>query len=250
MNTLTVFWEGTANTLNPPTTQIGPYFFRCRFLVTAMYIPGLFAAATQAVDISADEPLPLLTTTAPAHFKMAFDGCAVTHGMTGLLFAAGLRSQTRWVKRRIEQILQVYGSPVRCNVLGLSRGGVAAIFLGQACEEFKKSQVELNLLLFDPVPGDQTWSGFPWSGAYGKDLTRCACLSRVLAIYPHEPLPDITFHAPILVAVSSDVDFEEDVTLGCHQGALFATRRSNHSVHCASNLSFRRIVNFFDDVGT
>lgn len=64
-------------------------------------------------------------------------------------------------------------------------------------------------------------------------------------------MPDVTFHAPLLVAYPAHgCDVEEDVTLGCHQGALFATRRSNHAVHRASNLSFRRIVNFFDQVGT
>ncbi|KAJ8611647.1 hypothetical protein CTAYLR_007881 [Chrysophaeum taylorii] len=238
MPTLTVFWEGTANTLNPPTTQI-----------------GLFAAATMAIDITHEGGLPYRRETSLRspprdHFKMAFDGCAVTNGMLGLLFAVGLRQQARRVKTRIEQLLAAYGQTVKCNVLGLSRGGVAAIFLAQALECYDKTAVELNLLLFDPVPGDQTWSGFPYTGSFAKDLSNCASLRRVLAVYPHEPLPDITFHAPLLCAYPRECDVEEDVTLGCHQGALFATRRSTHTVHRASNLSFRRIVNFFEEVGT
>ena len=40
------------------------------------------------------------------------------------------------------------------------------------------------------------------------------------------------------------------MTLGCHQGALFATRRSSHPVHVASNLAFRRVVNFLEECGT
>lgn len=152
---MTVFWEGaggsatpsptsllcllpgTANTLNPPTTQI-----------------GLFAAATQAIDITLEGPLPLLPSTerAPAHFKMAFDGCAVTNGTLGLLFATGLRPQAQMVRNRVEQLLQVYGSPVVCNVLGLSRGGVAAIFLGQTLATLDRSQVELNVRFRSTVP--------------------------------------------------------------------------------------------------
>ena len=75
-------------------------------------------------------------------------------------------------------------------------------------------------------------------------------LKRVLALYPHEPLPDITFHAPVLVKWPDGARVEEDVTLGCHQGALFATRRSAHPVHVASNLAFRRVANFLEECGT
>uniref|UniRef100_A0A7S3NP58 Uncharacterized protein n=1 Tax=Aureoumbra lagunensis TaxID=44058 RepID=A0A7S3NP58_9STRA len=235
---LTVYWEGTANTLSPPTTQI-----------------GLFWAATKGVDITDDNvPLPHRAST-QQHLKMAFDGCAVTNGSLGLLFAFGLRQQAARVASRIKQILardnkEEDESPsIVCNVVGLSRGGIAAIFLAQALH-MNEEDLELNLLLFDPVPGDQTWSGFPYTGIFAKDITDCACLRRVLALYPHEPLPDITFHAPILVAYPMHCEVEEDVILGCHQGALFATRRSNHIIHQASNLSFRRIVDFLEKVGT
>lgn len=225
--TLSVFWEGTANSLNPPTTQI-----------------GLFAAGTRGTDITSQGPLPARLET--RHFKMCFDGCGVTHGVLGLLFAAGLRDEAEWVKERIDELREAYGA-VACNVVGLSRGGIAAVFLAQALADV---DVELNMLLFDPVPGDQTFSGFPFTGVFAKDLTRCACLKRVLALYPHEPLPDITFHAPLLCSYPKTAIVEEDVTLGCHQGALFATRPSNHPVHRASNLAFRRIVNFLSSVGT
>ena len=45
-------------------------------------------------------------------------------------------------------------------------------------------------------------------------------------------------------------ELEEDVTLGCHQGALFATRPTKHPIHLASNLSYRRILDFLAQVGT
>jgi hypothetical protein len=41
------------------------------------------------------------------------------------------------------------------------------------------------------------------------------------------------------------------VTLGCHQGALFQTRRgSSNKYVLASNLSFRRIFDWLSSVGT
>ena len=64
--TISVFFEGTANTLDPITTQIGE-----------------FAAATCALDITDAGP----PETSRGPFKMAFDGCGVTHGTRGTLFA-------------------------------------------------------------------------------------------------------------------------------------------------------------------
>ena len=100
------------------------------------------------------------------------------------------------------------------------------------------------------------------------NLSASSNLAAVLAIYPHEPLPDLAFHAPILphYPTSSSCgsggsggdscvcDVEELVTLGCHQGALFAPNLSvfeqrnsaTTPIACsplllASNLSFLRI---------
>uniref|UniRef100_A0A7S2FZ46 Uncharacterized protein n=1 Tax=Octactis speculum TaxID=3111310 RepID=A0A7S2FZ46_9STRA len=120
-----------------------------------------------------------------------------------------------------------------------------------------KARIDLNMLLFDPVPGDLVWTGFPFTGYGHTDLSRCTpFLKRILAIYPHEPLPDLSFHAPVLCKYPKGCYVEEDVTLGCHQGALFMTRRvpreegNRNSIDLASNLSFRRIHDWLTDVGT
>ncbi|KAJ1462273.1 hypothetical protein M885DRAFT_506446 [Pelagophyceae sp. CCMP2097] len=230
---LTVFWEGTANTILPPTTQI-----------------GLFAAACPAHDVSRGFAAGLLDDSKATDFKVTFDGCSVTNGLPGLLFGAGLRDQAAVVAERIHAVLKVRPSVV-VNVLGLSRGGIGGIFLAQALATSEaQERIALNMLLFDPVPGDQTWSGFPFTGFYGRDVSDCKCLERVVALYPHEPLPDVAFHAPVLIVYPAACRVEEDVTLGCHQGALFATRYSSHKVHVASNLSFLRIADFLTEVGT
>ena len=62
---------------------------------------------------------------------MAFDGCGVTHGCAGTLFASGLREQCARVVARVDALLQ-RGGALRVNVLGLSRGGIGAIYLAQA----------------------------------------------------------------------------------------------------------------------
>uniref|UniRef100_A0A7S1BU59 DUF2235 domain-containing protein n=1 Tax=Corethron hystrix TaxID=216773 RepID=A0A7S1BU59_9STRA len=224
---LIVFFEGTSNVLKPCTTQI-----------------GIFAAACRAVDVS-DSPIGIRR----GPFKIAFDGCGV-NSLTGVLFASGLTAQCRAARERVREILARDKScTVRVVAVGLSRGGIACIRLGLdlAAAEFAE-RTSVVLLLYDPVAGDAVSTGFPFTGMGAKDLRSCTNLKRVLALYPHEPLPDIAMHAPTLVAYPPSCEVEEDVTLGCHQGALFRTHEKAFEAS-ASNLSFRRIADFLEEEG-
>lgn len=70
---------------------------------------------------------------------MAFDGCGVTNGCTGTLFAAGLKKQCQVVVNRIIELLATGDKSVRVNVLGLSRGGIAAMYLAQMLSDERVS---------------------------------------------------------------------------------------------------------------
>jgi len=241
---LSVFFEGTANTLDPTTTQI-----------------GIFAKASSALDIT-ERAGPISPSEGP--FKMAFDGCGVTNGCLGVLFAAGLTSQCRKVVQKIDELLDAHPGRLRCNALGLSRGGLALFILARRLASHER--VDLSMCIFDPVPGTMVSTGFPCTGSGMEDLSGCRSLRKVLAIYPHEPLPDVALHAPMLGIYPQGCAVEEDVTLGCHQAALFRTRtvpqhtyydsgaRSKKgrisTVDAASNLSFHRIMHFLTAVGT
>jgi hypothetical protein len=222
---LVVFFEGTANTLEPITTQIG-LFFR-----------GVVAQDVTGGSSSFASPM-----------KLGFNGCGVTHGLSGTLFASGLTEHCAVVVHRVHELLRrSVEAEVEVIAVGLSRGGVACIRLAlalAASDELRK-RTRVRLLLFDPVPGDSVSTGLPFSGMGAKDLRGCHNLVQVLALYPHEPLPDVAFHAPLLCTYPSTCTVEEDVTLGCHQGALFSTSATpRSSTAIASNLSFRRIYDF------
>eukprot|EP01126_Amoeba_proteus_P060168 TRINITY_DN7930_c0_g1_i6.p1 TRINITY_DN7930_c0_g1~~TRINITY_DN7930_c0_g1_i6.p1 ORF type:complete len:160 (-),score=24.09 TRINITY_DN7930_c0_g1_i6:116-595(-) len=77
------------------------------------------------------------------------------------------------------------------------------------------------------------------------DVSDCDVLTRVLALYPHEPLPDFAFHAPILPKYSEKCQVEEMVVLGCHQGALYSPLSD-----VACHLSYSIIFDFLTSVGT
>jgi len=107
----------------------------------------------------------------------------------------------------------------------------------------------MNILIFDPVPGNLILSGQLdlFSSTLTNqcmDLSESVNLHRVLAIYPYIPLPDLAFHAPILPEYPTHCEVEEDVTLGCHQGALF------YPNILETQLSFLRIRTFLSDCGT
>lgn len=114
---------------------------------------------------------------------------------------------------------------------------------------------QLSLLLFDPVPGDLLTVAqldlLRLTNTYAsKDLSKCACLSRVLALYPYEPLPAILCHAPVLCRYPPHCMVEEEVTLGCHQGALLLYGLKVPHVDLASALCFLRIRRWLLECGT
>ena len=115
----------------------------------------------------------------------------------------------------------------------------------------------MSLLLFDPVPGDLlTVAQLDLLGLTNtfasKDLSNCLCLSRVLALYPYEPLPAILCHAPVLCRYPTHCMVEEEVTLGCHQGALMTFGLQGPHIDLASSLCFLQLnpVGIMSDFGS
>lgn len=113
-----------------------------------------------------------------------------------------------------------------------------------------RRSLRLHLLLFDPVPGNQIMTtkmldpmGYTTANS-AIDVTGAkGILRRVLAIYPYEPLPAITFHAPLVPTYPSrDCHVEEIVSLGCHQGALLC---APNRISC--RLSYCMVRNFLTE---
>lgn len=234
---LVVFFEGTSSAVDQLATQI-----------------GIFAHTVQAPRISSHTEVLSIMSCGGKTIKMAFDGCGVTNGLTGILFAAGLDGQVHKVIEVVEKMSH-YGG-VRVVAIGLSRGGIACLKLAKKLASKFRTEaneieaVSLSMLLFDPVPGNAVWTGFPFTAAFSQNLSACHNLKRVLALYPYEPLPDIAMHAPTLLDYPATTKVEEDVTLGCHQGALIRTNVCpQNKYETASNLSFCRIYDFLDSEG-
>jgi len=228
VKTFSVYFSGTDGTIVGGHTQI-----------------TLFFNLTDAFDLTGylDE-IPL----DGSHYKIAFDGCYVTNGTLGAIFAQGLTDQCQKVSKIVHHLIDS-GYKVQLNCMGLSRGGMAILLLVKGFCHIPKIHLEMNTLLFDPVPGNLIISGkLDWFNTtlvnQCMDISESINLRRVLAIYPYQPLPDLTFHAPIIPTYPTHCEVTEDVTLGCHQGALF------FPVNLETRLSFLRIKTFLLQCGT
>ena len=221
---------------------------------------GFFFELTSAADVTAPRwPLP---TTGPADLKMGFHGCGVVNGIAGVIWAFGLSSQCDTVAARVRSVLETWPDvALIINVCGLSRGGIAALGLAQrlsSLEAVAQARVTLNLCLYDPVPGNLVYTAkfldpF-WTSTANEvlDVSECT-IARVLALYPHEPLPDLAFHAPLLPVYPPTCEVNEDATLGCHQGALYppaVMMRHDPSLVGECLLSFERVHSFLVRCGT
>lgn len=228
---LTVFMEGTANPMGRVTTQIALFARRC--------------AATQ-LDEQSFQPGGI---HGPGSYKLCFDGCGVSHGLRGTLFATGLSEQCEIVHQYVNAFLSS-GLNITLNFLGLSRGGIGGLYLAQELAYLDPAKMLMNMLLFDPVPGNfvtlSRYLDFFSASNTNKsmDVSHVPNFGRVLVLYPHEPLPAIAVHAPLLAKFPDGCNLTEDVILGCHQGALFV-----RAMRCTC-LAFACIRNFLETYGT
>lgn len=152
--------------------------------------------------------------------------------------------------QRYAKVFVDEGLSVTVNFVGLSRGGIGGLYLAQELACFSATEVLLNLLLFDPVPGNFIWISrfLDWAGYsnanQSMDVSSVRNMGRVLVLYPHVPLPSIAVHAPILPRFPDGCKLEEEVLLGCHQGALWLRPKAD------TCLAFARIRDFLLECGS
>ncbi|MFN3234633.1 MAG: hypothetical protein ACE365_04390 [Gammaproteobacteria bacterium] len=177
-----------------------------------MTLPGCFANGVDGLDIK-ESIIGFGSNN--THYKMAFDGNQIERPIIGAPFALGIRSQCAHVEKRVKQLLFIKNH-VFVTAVGMSRGGVAALLLAKMLGQM--ANVTVNLVLFDPVPGNlvATQEMLPddWTIAGEvKDLREARNLENVLAFYCAEPLehPLKAFYAPIVPAYGSRTHVREDV---------------------------------------
>ncbi len=187
------------------------------------------------------------TEESESQIKMGFNGCGVDYGFNGVIFGSGLDEQCDKVIERVIQEINA-GHQVTLNVYGHSRGAIAALLLAKQLGSIDKEKLAINLALLDPVPGNfiTTSSLDPFEISLANktmDLSDCKPLRKVLALYPHIPLPAIACHAPLLASYPPETEVEEEVVNGCHAQA-------EQIFHSSSKLVKLRVDEFLVKNGT
>jgi hypothetical protein len=185
-----------------------------------------------------------------------FDGCGTVAGIfLGGLFGVGLEGQAREVMRQIQDLNQL-GKKVILNCYGHSRGAIAALLLAKMLGKLSVSQVEINLALLDPVPGNLPFTtkidflDFTLTNQV-LNLSDCQNLRKVLCLYPYKPLFYFAGHAPVISIYPKGCVVEEDVILGCHSQAQFQyIEPENILFSSASFIGYSRILNFLKACGS
>ncbi len=166
--------------------------------------------------------------------KKGFDGCGITHGdFWGGLFGYGTEEQAQEAYQHVLSLLKE-GKRVRLNCFGHSRGGVSALLLAKMLGDYPKDQVEVNLALADPVPGNIPFQvrNDPLSTTLAKkamDLSNCKSLNRVLTLYTHDSMLETEEllrlfaygHTPVLPQYPKRTFLKEVVVPGSHSEVLF-----------------------------
>jgi len=229
--TLAIFMEGTGNPVQQITTQI-----------------ALLSRICNGTPLRPDQVKEPMRPT-PGDYKLSFNGCGVSHGFRGVLFAHGLKEQVALIRSYIAEFLRVELS-VTVNFVGLSRGGIGGLYMAQELADLPIDKVILNMLLFDPVPGNLVWMSRyadlagVMNANQAMDVSPVPNLGRILVLYPYEPLPALAFHAPLVAKFPAGCQLEQDVILGCHQGALQVSPRPD------TCLAFARIRDFLIACGS
>lgn len=249
---LSVYFSGTGSSVASNATQIelfGAWTLAQDVSNAATDAHALYTAmAKEEAAIAAGKTV---------HLKMRFDGCGVARGLLGTLFAVGLDEQCEQVKKVVVRLVHLHHcTELTVNAIGLSRGGIACLMLAKKLDALVKERwsegpsvgssswfswrssdqwnegpfprVAVNLLCFDPVPGNFVAStkyldAFGVTTAWANmDLSACDArvVQRALILYPYVPLPAIAAHAPLMPVLPPGVAIY-DVILGCHQGAMF-----------------------------
>jgi len=186
---------------------------------------------------------------------MAFDGCAETHGISGAIFGTGLDEQCDEVIDLIAREIKK-GNTVTLNVYGHSRGAIGALLLAKQLGKVDPNVLDINLALLDPVPGNFiTTSTLDMAdislAKKTMDLSDCEPLKNVLVLYPHQPLPTLSAHAPLVCLYPEHTRVEEDVIAGCHANAQFQDLSDHEIVFTRpSFITFVRIFQFLKAWGS
>jgi len=131
---LNVYFCGTGGSIKSETTFIGTFYKYCNANVLLKY----------------DNKIE---TNKNKSYKISFNGCGYEYNFRGSIFGHGLNKQCDQLISVISELIKLKHKII-CNCLGLSRGAIALLILSKKIQNLEYDNISMNLILFDPVPGN------------------------------------------------------------------------------------------------
>lgn len=210
--------------------------------------------------------LHALTATDDERSSFCLHGCGISNPYQrdlGAIFTWNLAKQVKDLEKTIRRKLDPL-NPIVLNLYGFSRGAAGVYLLCQQLKDIPVEQLQINLLAFEPVPGnfmrgtyvDKSLRLNQTLSSQISDLSDCQNIRNAYALFTCKPLPDIACHGPILPVMPQDCNHVVDVIPGCHKNAElfefdFSGRQPKISPYNdQSAIAFHQVIDFLQKCGT
>jgi hypothetical protein len=158
--------------------------------------------------------------------SICLEGCGVNNNDPrdlGVVFTFRLMNQIKQLENDIRVRVKNGHEKLRLNLYGFSRGGAAVFLLCQNLRDLSSSNIEINVVSSEPVPGNfitgvyaDSFLGINYTlSSMVYDLSECKNIHNILVLFTNEPLPDISCHGPILPAFPQTAISQTEVLPGC-----------------------------------
>lgn len=223
------------------------------------------AARASRLRTSLANILNELTVKDSNNITKCIDGCAINNPYSrdlGGIFTWHLEKQVNDLAKEIKEHLT--DEKTILNLYGFSRGGAGVYLLAKKLKDIEPTQLEINILAFEPVPGNFIYNVY-FDKFFGLNMTLSSMISDlsdsknlklVESLYTNEPLPDILCHAPILPSFASTCESKVSIVPGCHKNAALFWVKYTNNKYCIepynteSAIAFHFAVSFLKKCGT
>ena len=196
--------------------------------------------------------------------SICLEGCGVKNNDMrdfDAIFTFNLVKQIKQLENEIRDSIKSSKEKLRLNLYGFSRGGAGVFLLCQNLKDISSDELEINLVSFEPVPGNfitgvyaDSFLGVNYTlSNMVYDLSECKNINDSLILFTNQPLPDFACHGPILPALPKSANSLTEVIPGCHKGAeLFMVESGNviRPYNNESAIAFYHVISFLQKNGT
>lgn len=191
----------------------------------------------------------------------SIDGISSGEGfnLAAHLFGRGIDKQVADLQNEIIALSKAQaGKKIIVNAYGVDKGAITALLMALAFQNIPSSQIEFNLTLVNPIPGNSLLMAhldffkIGWANKL-MDLRNCMQIKNVLMLYSTEPKKSLFIGSAVLRPMFHEsTRVTEEVMPGGFLSEFYSNNDAfdNRSIDKSSFLRFVRAYQFMGEHGT